>query len=635
MSAENHNLLTASSRRERIDRWFSSPWKSLILLRSRSKEISDADLHSPTPAPDTVLPRQIFGPNRDPVLVEDVEGGRYTLGYLCDIDVPSHRILVDRKCPHTPPEWIPADRVWAHCAVPRDTITPDTALLAAVRADSGAPYVFQPARVLFVGSLLYVQTLHDHLRRFVHPQQVRLLAPTDAGVPGIADPVRVMQSIKSARWRYKKRAVHLDPWQDAEKINMEKLLDALMGYKNTHGERSVVRIRVERERVHFFYREYTEHSLSESELRELVQVALRGGVHGSPEALRSRPPRVLHSRSNSGEDGAGLAALPAAMQRRVLAHVEDIHSVVSAMRVCRLWRDCLQEHWPSPHIAVDVSRATSVPSHSRKQEQKDGLHQLVTILDHAVTPHTVTFTLLGNLNPALEVAVQQCLRCKNIRLPLLVLKQCTWWRPLAPDPHRPALHFAGLQPLMAVSQRLAFRRVTVPGVFGPIADLWCSPAKVRTDVDVCLQRALLHCQTAEEERVRCFLAALNESCPDVAPADRDHVTAAVNNVLAPFSAHPLRNRLLIMLKLLNDTDTAPASAASAGAAGGQPSGLSKLAILAFKYSFPNEVTPRSQSPIRASPKPRLLGHDNEGDFSRLAPDPRAIQTRLPKFQIFM
>ncbi|XP_055344417.1 uncharacterized protein LOC129592416 [Paramacrobiotus metropolitanus] len=608
---------TQSPLKSRRERWINKPWKSLTLLRPRSKDRSDA--------PSAAF-RQVFWPSQEAVLVEQLPG-KFTLGYACDVDTHTHRVMVDLRCHNTPPQWVPADTVWAHFPADREHLRPHTPALAALRRDSAAPRVFQPGVVLFAepkcrAGLLYVETQADRhgprLRRFVHPVHLRVVVPGADGRPRIPDLELLTQRLTGkSTWRFHHVAVGLEPGQH-ELLDLQLLLATVRKY------RTVLRISVEEERVTFALKEWNScEPLTETHLKTFVKGALRGYVD-SPEPVRANRRAAVYPLED--KSSVGLGRLPYELQEDILMEIEDIHSVVNAQRVCRGWHEALTRNRRANHVAVDLNKTVTATG-SRKPDEKYNLPHLVNLLDNSVNEATVSLTLIGDINPATELTVVHFLTARNIRLPLIILKKSSCWRPLTQNQPEQSLELANLSQLMRVCQTLRLQEVTFPGLFGPIAGLWCSPARVRTDVDVHVRRAEVDCMDSAEQRLVRFLHILNDNCPELSSGEWEVISAACD-ALAACAGHPFRSRLFLMLALLNDTRPCQPRALVH-----QPA-LSRLAAHAFRYSYPGEVPSSGRSQGRALPRAHSITFQTEGTWNIAVPQSRRTICMLPGLPSF-
>ncbi|XP_055344445.1 uncharacterized protein LOC129592432 isoform X2 [Paramacrobiotus metropolitanus] len=513
----------------------------------------DAPIAPPPPSPGSgaVDCRQILAKHLDPVIVE-VDGGKHALGFLCDVDRPVGRVLVDWGS-NRPPRWLPCDKVYQHEPLSRSATTAGMPVMAAVRRDSAGPFLFRPGRVVCTGSrcpsgLVYVEAEADReagdpstLRRhFVQPVQLRRMWPKSRGEPHLhaLSPVSDYGLLG-----IDPQVVRLDPDLRPGQLDLARLMRACNDYKPEVSIRfaesvqfrawcryalqwaSALRIAVEDRDVRVVFEYHATHvrfaRFPDGVLRELVRASCTTAATAT---------------ARGGLD-FWLRRLPYELQVTVLRSIQDIHSVVNARRVCSAWHDTLTGH--RRHVTIDLQRIAGGP------EPAPRWAHLIHVLEHSVDQSTLSLTLMdGDLSPALEAVVHRFLSLKSVCLPAIVLRKVTCQHPLTAIYRQQRLHWGRLGNFSVLCRTLHLQKVTMTSLFEPIAGLWCSQEQVRADLDVYLRRVCIDCMRPVDDQVREFLGAVNRSCRALTPAEWEDISLACDE-LAVGAGHSFRVPLML------------------------------------------------------------------------------------------
>ncbi|XP_055350037.1 uncharacterized protein LOC129596715 [Paramacrobiotus metropolitanus] len=551
--------------------WVHKRWKSLSLHRKRSKGILRVDLSADVQeaiTEDTNC-RQILGKNLQPVVYESATR-QFSLGYLCGVDWPGRRALVDFLCHNRPPRWLPAGKVRQHKPVETREILPHIVVTAALRPSSDQPYVFQPARIIFPPATdIYGQIRPicvevtrpgsaGFIRKFVHPVQVRVVAESPGTDESLVAYCRLLL----------KQTARLNFCPGAPNIDLRNLLKDF----NEIPWMTVVRIWLDTEGIHCVYTEKKTGVFRQADMEYLVRKSQWRHTIQRSSLPRSNSTDTENTNINRS---VPLGMLPYELHECIMLQIQDIHSIISAQRVCKTWYDILNGRYRSPHVAVDLTNLLIDGPSNR--ERKYRLTYLLNILD----------------NTFLSIKVR--------RVPVIVLKNIRCFGPLAVNFQTQRLEWANLSNLLQACQVLRLRDVTISTVFGPIAGLWCIPGGFREDVDVFVEEAGLHCSLGETDRLVYFLQLLNAGCPELSAKDVIGINEACHKIVI-WDKHPLHNPLWHMLTLLNEPITMEP----------QPP-LCRLAAHAFRYSYPKEISHHSGSRRKARSVSRdQLRHQTNG-----------------------
>ncbi|XP_055350071.1 uncharacterized protein LOC129596744 [Paramacrobiotus metropolitanus] len=520
--------------------------------------------------------RQILGKILQPVVCE-FSTGQFSLGYLCGVDWVGHRVLVDFACHNRSPQWQPVGKVLLHEPVNTREIRPYTPVIAALRPNSDQPYVFQPARVIFppatdscgdIGPVCVETALQggaDFIRKFVHPVQVRVVAEYRGTDESLVAYCRLLL----------KQTARLDSCPGAANLDLRNMLRDF----NKVPWITVVRMWLDTEGIHCIYTERKPGALSQAQMEYFV----RKSKWRQTVQLGLLPhPNSIDTKSTNVDSSMSLGTLPYELHEGIMLQIHDIHSVVSAQKVCKTWHDILKGRHRSPHVAVDLTNL--LLDDPTSQEQKYSRTHLVNILDNTVTTATVSLTLAnGNLTPELDLYLFQFLSIKVTWLPIIILKNIRCFRALTQNFQTQRLEFVNLKYLMQACQVLRLHDVTVPNLFGPIAGLWCTSADFGDDVDAFVEKAALCSGLSETDRLRCFLQVLDAGCPELSPRAVIGINEACRRIITR-DKHPLHSRLLVMLTLMNKPIKLEL----------QPP-LCRLAGHAFRYSYPMQISTASAS----------------------------------------
>ncbi|XP_055353011.1 uncharacterized protein LOC129598946 [Paramacrobiotus metropolitanus] len=576
---------TKESTKTRFDRWIRKPWESLSPRRSKDAPKTDnivsATITSssvpPSPANrgstvDDINCGQILGKDLQPVVYEVVTG-QFILGYLCDVDWERKRVLVDFDCYDHPPLWLPGAQVQRHRAVREWDLGIKRPFEAALRLASDQPYVFYPARIISpvddsAGPICVEVTPPGGdvpIRKFVHPLQLRIVWK----YPRSSYAAEYDSVVGCCRQLHQQTAP-LEFGQNVEDIDLQWLLQAV----NEIPWINVVRIWLDTQSVHFVYTKKGKENLNETVLKILVQ---------NSRCHVTAPEKLLDlSNTDAVRDGS-LVKLPYELLKRIVLSIEDIHSVVSAQKVCKSWHDILRRDI-NQHAAVAIDLTNLLPDSSSSKERNYNRTQLINILDTTVTTATVGLLLMnGNLSMELAKYIVGFLSIKVPCLPAIFLRNILCSYPVAQKYEQQRLEWANLSQLMLACRELHLQNVIVPALFGSIAGLWTVPAETRLDIDAVVDKLVLHSTLTEDDRMEHFLKALDASCPAFTACDRKTIDNAYRATLSR-AEFPPRNTLL-MIQLLNRAIT-----------GQKQPPLSRLAAHAFRYSYPTEATSSSSVP---------------------------------------
>ncbi|XP_055350064.1 uncharacterized protein LOC129596738 isoform X2 [Paramacrobiotus metropolitanus] len=560
------------SPKARFNRWINKPWKSLSLLpRQRSKETLRADISATalgTIADDSNC-RQILGRNLQPAVYEFATG-QFSLGFICDVDWPRRRVFVDFACHNRPPQWLPAGSVRWHKPVITCEILPGEPVVVALRPSSDQPYVFQPAQIIFpaardnngnFGPICVETTCPDSvypIRKFVHAVQVRVVADYPEQCHESDEPLSVVEYCRLLQ----KQTAPLEWCPDAANIDLRYLLRAY----NEISWIKVVRIWLDTKGIHCVYTTSKPGFFDEPPLEYLV---LRS------KWLHAVQLGSLLDSNNTGANrdrSVSLGMLPFDLHKLTLLEILDIHSIVSAQKVCKAWYDILTGRRDNQHVAVDLTNP--LPDDPFNQERKYSRFHLLNVLDKVVTKATVSLTLMnGSLTPELDIYLCQFLSIKVPRLARIFLKNIRCFGAVTQNNEKQRVEWTTLSYLMQACQVMHLRNVTIPKIFAPIAGLWCAPAGFREDVGVVVKKATLHCTQRETDRLGRFLQVLNTGCPELSTREITDINEACHKIII-HPEHPLHSRLLLMLTLLNEPVT-----------GKLRPPLCRLAAHAFRYSY--------------------------------------------------
>ncbi|XP_055353023.1 uncharacterized protein LOC129598956 [Paramacrobiotus metropolitanus] len=599
---------TQESTIARFDRWIRQSWNSLSLTPRRNSSNEDAPqtddiaLHevgttascsaSASPANhgssiDDINCGQILGKNLQPVLYE-ITPEQFILGYLCDVDWDGRRVLVDFDCYDNPPLWLPAAQVQQHHAVHRWHLRHET-VEAALRLESDQPYVFHPARIISPiddseNPICVEVTPRDGdkpIRKFVHPLQLRVVWRYYYPRSPHAD---AFHYVRGCCRRLKNQTSPLDTGQNAEGVNLRRLLEVC----NEIPWIKVVRIWLDTQCVHCVYTKNGSGVFNGTILKILVR--------------RSRCHVVAKLRSFINTDAVrdcSLAKLPYELLKRIVLSIEDIHSVVSAQKVCKSWHDIIIGQDRSQHVAVNLINL--LPDSSSGQEQNYNRTHLINILDTTMTATTVSLTLMdGAISLEFGMFIFAFLSIKVTCLPMIFLRNLECYYPVAQNFEQQRLEWANLRHLMQACRELHLQSVIVPNFFGSIAGSWIGSAESQLDVDVIVEKVVLHSTLSAADRMEHFLKALDASCPAFTASDWEDIDDAYRETLSCVE-YPLRKQLL-MIQLLNQAIM-----------GQIEPPLSRLAAHAFLSFYHNETSsssvPGSRHP--SCPTSRKPSHAEE------------------------
>ncbi|XP_055350084.1 uncharacterized protein LOC129596758 [Paramacrobiotus metropolitanus] len=336
-------------------------------------------------------------------------------------------------------------------------------------------YVFQPARIIFpdtygdYGPICVEVTPPDGgipIRKFLHPIQLRNVPTYPQNHWEIENSLSV---VEYCRLLQKKTAL-LEPGQYAENIDLQYLMRALSDIPWM----KVVRIWIDKTCVQCVYTKIKLGFLSNSHLSDLVWRSSRCCDNARPALL------FYDNTDSSGIHCTSLGMMPYELQECVLQEIQDVHSVVSAQRVCMAWYDILTSRRRNRHVAIDLA---ILASNSPNDGEYSRSH-LLNILDNIVTPATVSLTLMnGNLSPDFGLYVRRFLSLKVARLPMIALKNVRCM--LVPKTYEEKrLQQANLGYWRQACQVLHLRDVTISTVY--MADMWPND-------DVFVEKAVMHC----------------------------------------------------------------------------------------------------------------------------------------------
>ncbi|XP_055350036.1 uncharacterized protein LOC129596714 [Paramacrobiotus metropolitanus] len=600
------------SPKTRFNRWIHKPWKSLTLLRQHSKEILrvETSVSAQGTIADDSNCRQILGTNLQPVVCEFAMG-QFSLGFLCDVDWPGRRVLVDFARYNRPPKWLPAGNVRWHKPVITSDIRPGQPVVVALRLNSDQPYVFQPAQIIVpaardsngnFGPICVEVTCPDNagcIRKFVHPVQVRVAAEYPEHYHDCDKPLTVVGYCRLLH----KQTAPLNCCPDATNIDLRHLLGT---FNEISSWLTVVRIWVDTKGIHCVYTTCRPSYFDHTSLEYLIRKSK------SLPAIQLEPLPDSDNIGANGDRSVPLGMLPYDLHELTLLEIQDIHSVVSAQKVCKAWYDILIRRRSSQHVAIDLT--SLLPYGPNSQERRCNRSHLLNVLDKVVTTATVSLTLMnGHLTPELDLYLFQFLSVKVPRLSRIFLKNIRCFGAVTQNYEKQRLEWANLSYLMEACQVMHLRDVRIPKIFGPIAGLWCAPAGFREDVDVFVKKAALHCTLSETDRLNRFLQVLNAGCPELSTREVTDINAACHKILIR-NEHPLHSRLLLMLTLLNEPVTWEL----------RPP-LCRLAAHAFRYSYPMATSLSSDSGSHHQKRtaPREPRH-RDGTWDIPAPKPPFI-----------
>ncbi|XP_055350013.1 uncharacterized protein LOC129596696 [Paramacrobiotus metropolitanus] len=564
----------AQSIQARFAQWIHKPWKSLPLPLLRSKDIPSNDTYALELFPehgdlDTIPAdsnyRQILGKKLHPVVYEGA-AGQLSLGYVCDVDWPGCRVLVDFVCRSHPPRWVPFGKVRRHRNIRSYEVNLKAPVSAALRLSSDQPFVFQPVRIISPdcyadSGLIYVETVPPEravpIRKFIRPIQLR-------GVPKYPQnylPTDESLSVQRYCQLLREQTARLIPGKKAEDVDLQRLLRAL----NDIPWMKVVRIWVDAECVHCVYTN--------------IKPGILGGKYLDGLVFRSyhchaNPPGVFPGFDNADvrqTHSTSLGMLPYELQERIVLDIQDFHSVVSAQRVCQIWYDILNSHLPYQHVAVDLRNL--LPDCTSGQERTYNRTHLINVLDHAVTTSTVSLMLVnGSVDSDLELCIYRFVSLKRICLPMIVLKNVRCIREAGEIyGEKKQLKWANLSHLSLACHVLYLRDVTIPTPFRSIARLWSSTTRFPEDDEIVVDNAALHCTPNKADRLQQFLRILDANCPELTASEWDDINEAYHAIMTS-AVHPFHSRLVHLLKLLHEPVTGQLQAP-----------LSRLAAHAFRY----------------------------------------------------
>ncbi|XP_055353020.1 uncharacterized protein LOC129598953 isoform X2 [Paramacrobiotus metropolitanus] len=586
---------TPQSTIARLDRWIRKSWKSLSLTPRRSTLSNVAhqtdDIAAVTAASCTASPSpadhgstvdincgQILGKHLQPVVYE-ITTQQFVLGYLCDVDWEGLRVLVDFDYYDNPPLWLPVAKVQERSGVGKWELRYERTIEAALRLESDQPYAFHPARIISPvddseGPICVEVTPRGGdgpIRKFVHPLQLRVVRE----YPRSADADEVMYECCS---ELQKQTVPLDFGLSADDIDLQRLLEAC----NEIPYIKVVRIWLDTQCIHCVYTKSYSGILDETNLKILVQKSRR---------RVTVPEKLLDFNNTDAVRDGSLVKLPYELLEGIVLSIVDVHSMVRAQKVCKCWHDIIlgQER---KHVVVDLTNL--LPQSSSDQEQDYNRTHLLNILDTTVTLATVALALMnGDVNLEFGRYIVGFLSIKVPCLPMIVLRNVRCCYPVARNYEQRRLEWANLRQLMQACRELHLRSVIVPTFLASFGSMWTVPTQSRLDVDVVVDKLVLHSTLSEADRLEHFLKALDVGCPALTACDWKTIDDAYRATLSR-AEYPLRSQLL-MIQLLNQAITGQAAPP-----------LSRLAAHAFRYSYLTETSsnsiPGSRHPSRPTPR---------------------------------
>ncbi|XP_055353004.1 uncharacterized protein LOC129598941 [Paramacrobiotus metropolitanus] len=571
------------STKARFDRWIRKSWESLSLTPRRSKDIPKSDdfveaataSYSASPSLadrgciiDDNNRGQILGKNLQPVVYEVIEG-QFILSYLCDVDWERKRVLLDFDCYNNPPLWLPAAQVQRHEGLDQWDLRYERNVEAALRTDFDQPFVFHPARVIShhdgdTDTPICVELTPAGsdvpIRKFVHPLQLRFVCD----YPRSAYAIEYDSVLRCCRQLHK-RTVPLHFGPNAGGVDLQRLLEAI----NEIPWINVVRIWLDTRCVHCVYTKRGKGNLSETYLKILVQ-----------KSRVIAPKKPLGCSNTDAVQDCSLAKLPFELLKGIVLSIEDIHSVVSAHKVCKSWHDILEQDG-NRHAVVAIDLTNLLPDSSSGQERNYNLKHLVNILDTTLTTATAGLLLMnGDLSIEFGKYILGFLSIKVPCLPRIYLRNVLCYYPVAQNYEQQRLEWANLRHLMQACRELHLQSVIVPNFFGSIAGSWIVSTKSQLDVDVVVEKVVLYSTLSEADRMEHFLKALDASCPAFLACDWENIDDAYRTTLSR-AEHPPRKQFL-MIQLLNQAIT-----------GQIEPPLSRLAAHAFRCSYPMETSSSS------------------------------------------
>ncbi|XP_055353029.1 uncharacterized protein LOC129598960 [Paramacrobiotus metropolitanus] len=418
---------TKKSTKSRFDRWIRKSWEELSLTprRKDAPQTDDAEgahttlLSAPPSSADQGSSiddnncGQILGKTLQPVVYEVIEE-QFILGYLCDVDRERERVLVDFDCYGNPPLWLPAANVQKNRPLDSWDLRYQKTVEAAVRLESDQPYVFYPARII---------SHHDRqdggmspicveltpaggdvpIRKFVYPLQLRIVWNFQLSAYALE-----RRSVLRCCHQLLKQTAPLDFGPDAEGIDLQRLLEAF----NETPRIKVVRLWLDTQCVHCVYTKRGKGVFSETYLKILVQ---KSRCHVMA------PEKLVDFNMLGAHRDSSLVKLPYEVLERTVLAIQDIHSVVSARKVCKCWHDILGRNGINQHVAIDLTNL--LPESSNGPERNYNRTHLINILDTIVNTKTVSLTLInGDLSMEFGMYIFGFLSIKVTRLQIIFLK---------------------------------------------------------------------------------------------------------------------------------------------------------------------------------------------------------------------